>query len=50
MKFGPVPVTAAQGAILAHSVDLAGTRLRKGVTLAADHIAALSQQLPELRR
>lgn len=42
MKFGPVPVTQAQGAILAHSVDLAGKRLRKGVTLDADHIAALT--------
>jgi molybdenum cofactor cytidylyltransferase len=41
MKFGPVPLTDAQGAILAHSVDLDGKRLRKGVTLAADHIAAL---------
>ena len=41
MKFGPVPVSAAQGAILAHSVDLDGKRLRKGVTLEASHIAAL---------
>lgn len=42
MKFGPVPVTQAMGAILAHSVALAGKRLRKGVTLEADHIAALT--------
>jgi molybdenum cofactor cytidylyltransferase len=42
MKFGPVPVAQAQGAILAHSLDLAGKRLRKGVTLEADHIADLT--------
>lgn len=42
MKFGPVPVSDATGAILAHSVDLAGKRLRKGVTLEASHIAALT--------
>lgn len=41
MKFGPVPPDQAQGAILAHSVDLGGKRLRKGVTLEAAHIAAL---------
>ncbi|MCK0148725.1 molybdopterin-binding protein [Marivita sp. S6314] len=33
MKFGPVPVDAAEGAILAHSVALPKGRLRKGVTL-----------------
>lgn len=42
MKFGPVPLAQATGAILAHSVDLGGQRLRKGVTLEADHIAALA--------
>ena len=42
MKFGPVPLAQAEGAILAHSVDLDGKRLRKGVTLGADHIAALA--------
>ena len=41
MKFGPVPVAEAEGAILAHSVRAGGQRLRKGVTLTADHIAAL---------
>jgi molybdenum cofactor cytidylyltransferase len=41
MKFGPIPVAQATGAILAHSVDLGGKRLRKGVTLEAAHIAAL---------
>ena len=33
MKFGPVPVSEATGAILAHSVALTKGRLRKGVTL-----------------
>jgi len=39
MKFGPVPVGDAEGAILAHSLAVGGTRLRKGVELSADHIA-----------
>lgn len=42
MKFGPVPVEQALGAILAHSVDLQGKRLRKGVTLEAAHLADLA--------
>ena len=42
MKFGPVPLAQAEGAILAHSVHLAQGRLRKGVTLDADHLAALA--------
>ena len=33
MKFGPVPIDEAEGAILAHSVALPKGRLRKGVTL-----------------
>ncbi|WP_299791763.1 molybdopterin-binding protein [uncultured Marivita sp.] len=33
MKFGPVPLAQAEGAILAHSVALPKGRLRKGVTL-----------------
>ncbi|MDK3071899.1 molybdopterin-binding protein [Sedimentitalea sp. JM2-8] len=41
MKFGPVAVSEAQGAVLAHSVKLPGARLRKGVVLTADHVAAL---------
>lgn len=35
MKFGPVPLADAAGAILAHSVSLAKGRLRKGVVLDA---------------
>ena len=35
MKFGPVPLDKAVGAILAHSVNLNGKRLRKAQVLAA---------------
>ncbi len=41
MKFGPVPIEKATGAILAHSEQLPDGRLRKGVVLDADHIATL---------
>lgn len=41
MKFGPVPLRAAEGAVLAHSVALPSGRLRKGKVLDADDIAAL---------
>lgn len=42
MKFGPVPVADAEGAILAHSLRLArGERLRKGLTLDPVHLEAL---------
>ena len=41
MKFGPVAVGEAAGAILAHSVRVAGASIRKGTRLAADHMAAL---------
>lgn len=41
MKFGPVPLAQAQGAILAHSIQLAEGRLRKGMTLEAHHVTAL---------
>jgi molybdenum cofactor cytidylyltransferase len=43
MKFGAVRTELAEGAILAHSVPLAGGRLRKGHVLAAADIAALLQ-------
>lgn len=44
MKFGPVPVGHAQGAILAHSVALGGAgKLRKGRLLSAADVAALAQ-------
>ena len=41
MKFGPVPVQQAAGAILAHSLKLPAGRLRKGVILTAGHLAQL---------
>ncbi|MHA1528352.1 MAG: NTP transferase domain-containing protein [Alphaproteobacteria bacterium] len=41
MKFGPVPVIDAEGAILAHSAGLASGRLKKGRRLSAADIAAL---------
>ncbi|MDP4033296.1 MAG: molybdopterin-binding protein [Pseudorhodobacter sp.] len=41
MQFGPVPLDAAIGAILAHSVALPEGRLRKGKWLTAADIAAL---------
>ena len=42
MKFGPVPLAEAEGAILAHSEQVATGRLRKGAVLGAGEIAALA--------
>ena len=41
MKFGPVPLDQARGAILAHSLMAGGQRLRKGLVLTADHLDQL---------
>ncbi len=41
MRFGPVPLDEAAGAVLAHSVRLADGRLRKGRVLDADAVARL---------
>lgn len=41
MKFGPVPVAQAAGAILAHSVTADGRKIRKGKPLAAADVTAL---------
>lgn len=41
MKFGAIPVAEAEGAILAHSVQLDGRRLRKGQVLGESHVIAL---------
>ena len=41
MQFGPVASEQALGAVLAHSVVLAGRRLRKGMVLGSGDIAAL---------
>ena len=43
MKFGPVPLAEAEGAILAHSEQVASGRLRKGAVLGAGEIAALAE-------
>lgn len=42
MQFGPVPLDQAQGAILAHSVELLQGRMRKGQVLDAAAVAALA--------
>lgn len=41
MKFGPVDLADAEGAVLAHSVPVEGRRLRKGRVLSGADIAAL---------
>ena len=41
MRFGPIPVAEAEGAILAHSQTVNGRKLRKGARLAAGDVAAL---------
>lgn len=41
MKFGPVPVAEAEGAVLAHSVGVPSGRLRKGRVLSAANVSAL---------
>ena len=43
MRFGPVPLSEALGATLAHSVALPEGRLRKGRVLGAEDIAALEE-------
>lgn len=42
MKFGAVPIAQATGAILAHSVVVAGRRVPKGTVLSAAHLSALT--------
>jgi molybdenum cofactor cytidylyltransferase len=44
MRFGPVPVSDAEGAILAHSVALASGRLKKGRRLNAADVAVLASE------
>ena len=43
MKFGRLPVTRAEGGILAHSVKYQGIKLKKGTVLSAEHVRALDQ-------
>ncbi|HLY56627.1 MAG TPA: NTP transferase domain-containing protein, partial [Stellaceae bacterium] len=42
MKFGPVPLAEAEGAILAHSLSVAGRQIRKGRVLTAADVAAIA--------
>ncbi|WP_171123163.1 MULTISPECIES: molybdopterin-binding protein [unclassified Ruegeria] len=42
MKFGPIPVADANGAILAHSVKVGENKLRKGIVLAPEHLDQLT--------
>ena len=42
MEFGPVPVAGAAGAVLAHSVAVAGGKLGKGRVLSGADVAALA--------
>ncbi|MFY0633106.1 MAG: molybdopterin-binding protein [Vannielia sp.] len=44
MKFGPVPLSDAEGAVLAHSVRAAGRVVKKGAVLGAEAIAALQAE------
>ena len=41
MKFGPLPISEAEGAILGHTLRAGALTLKKGHTLTADDIAAL---------
>ncbi|MGY6633422.1 MAG: molybdopterin-binding protein [Alkalilacustris sp.] len=41
MRFGPVPLSEAEGAILAHSLHTGGIRLRKGQRLGPEALARL---------
>ena len=41
MKFGPIPLTQAEGAILAHSLTVGGEKYRKGLTLTAEALTRM---------
>jgi molybdenum cofactor cytidylyltransferase len=43
LKFGPVPLAEAEGAILAHAVRYGKRILKKGLVLRADELAALAE-------
>ena len=42
MRFGLVPLSEAEGAILAHAVNAKGRRLAKGRMLSAEDVAVLA--------
>ncbi|MEO0621635.1 MAG: molybdopterin-binding/glycosyltransferase family 2 protein [Pseudomonadota bacterium] len=43
MKFGPLPLNEAEGAVLAHSLSVPGGRLKKGRHLTASDLARLAE-------
>ncbi|MGE0281061.1 MAG: 4-diphosphocytidyl-2C-methyl-D-erythritol kinase, partial [Rhizobiaceae bacterium] len=43
MKFGPIPLDKAEGAILAHSLSAGGKKIRKAQVLSAGDIALLRE-------
>lgn len=43
MRFGPVPVQEAEGALLAHSRSLSGGKIAKGTRLSRDDVTALAE-------
>ncbi|MFC6687280.1 molybdopterin-binding protein [Jhaorihella thermophila] len=43
MKFGPVPLAEAAGAVLAHSVTVEGRKLKKGSVLGAGELDAMTR-------
>ena len=43
MRFGPVPVLKAEGALLAHSRTTRSGKIPKGTRLTVDHVAALAE-------
>ena len=47
MKFGPVPVAEAEGAIAVHSIRQAGLVLKKGTVIGKAEIAALRAELAD---
>ena len=50
MRFGPLALDEAEGAVLAHALSLPEGRLRKGQSLDATAIAALRARLAELEK
>lgn len=43
MQFGPVPLSEAEGAVLAHSLSLGGVRLKKGHELTAEDLQRIEE-------
>ena len=43
MKFGPIPTSDAEGSILAHTINLSASRLRKGRILTLSDVSSLEK-------